>query len=385
MTRSSLPLGTPVVVQPADLQKLFDVLRARGYRVIGPTRREGAIVHDELTSSAELPVGWTDVQDNGKYRLERRTDNALFGFNNSSDAWKRYLNPPEQRVWQAQLQDGAFQAFDLVDEPVVADKLALMGVRPCDLRAIAAQDRVLLGSTFVDPAYKARRENIFIVAVNCSQASGSCFCTSFQTGPKAKSGYDLVLTEVIQDERHFLVLRTGTEVGDDVIAEVPHQVAGPADLMAAVNVVDRTAGQIRRRLEIDGLAELVLKSYENPMWDQVAARCMSCGNCTLVCPTCFCSNIEDTTDLAGTRAERWRKWDSCFNLEFSYIHGGSIRTSIYARYRQWMTHKLATFGAQFGTPGCVGCGRCITWCPAGIDITEQARLLQEGVTRGEPA
>jgi Fe-S oxidoreductase len=104
----------------------------------------------------------------------------------------------------------------------------------------------------------------------------------------------------------------------------------------------------------------------------------------MVCPTCFCTTVEDVSDVTGDHAERWRRWDSCFTLGFSYIHGGSIRNSGKARYRQWMTHKLASWIDQFGTSGCVGCGRCITWCPVGIDITEEARAIRDGGQHGEP-
>ena len=97
----------------------------------------------------------------------------------------------------------------------------------------------------------------------------------------------------------------------------------------------------------------------------------------MVCPTCFCTTVEDHSDLAGETAERVRSWDSCFTLDFSYVHGGSVRTETQSRYRQWMTHKLASWIDQFGTSGCVGCGRCITWCPVGIDITEEAAAIRQ--------
>ena len=138
-----------------------------------------------------------------------------------------------------------------------------------------------------------------------------------------------------------------------------------------------------RTLETDGLAAAIRSQPEHPRWAEMADRCMACGNCTQVCPTCFCTSIEDKAALDGTAAERVRRWDSCFTPDFSYIHGGSVRPSVRARYRHWLTHKLGTWHDQFGTSGCVGCGRCITWCPAGIDITEEARALQAGAPREE--
>jgi ferredoxin len=126
-------------------------------------------------------------------------------------------------------------------------------------------------------------------------------------------------------------------------------------------------------------AERVLKAnLEHPRWTEVAKRCLACTNCTLVCPTCFCSTVEDVTDLGGDQIGRERRWDSCFTLEFSYIHGGSVRRDGASRYRQWLTHKLAHWHDQFGSSGCVGCGRCISWCPVGIDITEEVAAIAAG-------
>jgi len=166
--------------------------------------------------------------------------------------------------------------------------------------------------------------------------------------------------------------------------EVPRGRAASKDLVAAQQAVDRAAGQMGRTMDTAGIKELLYRSYDHPRWDDVAKRCLTCANCTMVCPTCFCSTVEDTSDLKGEHAERWRKWDSCFTMDFSYIHGGSVRSTPRARYRQWMTHKLATWIDQFGTSGCVGCGRCITWCPVGIDITEEVRAIRES-EQGPPA
>ena len=136
------------------------------------------------------------------------------------------------------------------------------------------------------------------------------------------------------------------------------------------------AGRPLGRRDTFELKELLYANAESPIWDAVAERCLSCTNCTAVCPTCFCTSVEDVTDLSGDVAGRERVWDSCFNADFSYIHGGTVRGSTRSRYRQWMTHKLGSWIDQFGMSGCVGCGRCITWCPAAIDITEEAAALR---------
>jgi sulfhydrogenase subunit beta (sulfur reductase) len=371
--------GDTLVLEARDLDALLAALRERGHTLLGPTVRDGAIVIAEIGGAADLPVGWTDEQEGGRYRLRRRDDAAVFGYAVGPHSWKRYLHPPALVRWRARRDDGGFVA-----EPDTAPppRYAFIGVRSCDLAAILVQDRVFLGGPFVDPAYRSRRESAFILAVSCGSPAGTCFCTSMGTGPKAGSGFDVALTEVIDGGRHDLVLEIGTERGAEVAASVPHRPAEATDLYAARTVLAAAEGKTNHRLDTEGLKEILYRHYEDPRWDEVAKRCLSCANCTMVCPTCFCATVEDETDLVGRATERRRVWDSCFSQEFSYIHGGSVRTSSGARYRQWITHKLATWQDQFGVLGCVGCGRCITWCPVGIDITAEARAVRQGETQG---
>ncbi len=362
------------VISRAELDQLLGALTQRGYTVIGPTVRDQAILYEEISSTADLPEGLTDEQEGGTYRLKPRDDGALFGFNVGPNSWKSHLFPPELTLWKSKRsKDGAIQ-FDT--EPLeAAPRYAFVGVRSCDLAAIGVQDRVFIGDTYTDPDYKARREGAFIVAVNCGEAGNTCFCVSMETGPKATSGFDLALTELLDGEHRFLV-EVGSERGGELLAEVGGRAAEEADESAAAEVSESCAGQMGRELDTDGIKELLYRNMEHPRWAKVADRCLTCGNCTLVCPTCFCATVEDTSDLAGEEAKRVRAWDSCFTLDHSYIHGGSVRNSPSSRYRQWMTHKLATWIDQFGQSGCVGCGRCITWCPVAIDITEEAAAIR---------
>jgi sulfhydrogenase subunit beta (sulfur reductase) len=362
-------------------------LRRRGYTVVGPKVRDEAIVYDELASAAELPRGLTDRQDGGTYRLEQRDDEAMFGYAVGPHSWKRFLHPPTIRLWKGRRRQGAEdEAFSIEEEEPEDLRYAFIGVRSCELHAIAIQDRVLAEGSFPDPHYVARREGAFIVALNCSQAGGTCFCVSMETGPRAESGYDLALTEVIEEGRHYFTLEIGSPAGAEVAAELSTRAAGEVETQAATAVVERTAASMGRSMETEGLKELLYRNYEHPRWDEVSERCLTCGNCTMVCPTCFCTTVEDVTDLAQEETERWRQWDSCFTIDFSHVHGGSVRSSPRSRYRQWMTHKLATWWDQFGTSGCVGCGRCITWCPVAIDITEEAAAIRatDGVTGARP-
>jgi ferredoxin len=359
------------VIDAGALDVLIAALSGRGYTVVGPTVRDGAIVYDELASAAELPAGWTDVQDGGFYRLERRDDEARFGYAVGPTSWKRFLFPPRVRLWTAR-QDG--DVLDVEEEPVEAGPFAFLGVRACELAAIGIQDRVFLGGRYADRDYAARREGAFLVAVNCHEPGGTCFCVSMDTGPTARDGYDLVLTELLDGGHRFLV-ESGSERGEELLAELGGADATDADLRAAAAQADDAAGRMGRQLDTRDIRDLLRDNLEHPRWDEVAERCLTCGNCTMACPTCFCSAVEDANDLDGSVA-RSRVWDSCFSVDYSYIHGGSVRQTGKARYRQWLTHKLGTWHDQFGSSGCVGCGRCITWCPVAIDITEEVAAIR---------
>ena len=370
------------ILELEGFQQLFEVLQQRGYTLVGPTLRDQAIVYEAIDSTRDLPAGWTDEQDGGTYRLRRRDDEALFGYVVGPHSWKKYLFPPRLRLWRAERGGDTFR---VLDEPSDETRFAFIGVRSCELQAIAIQDRIFLEGAYVDPVYRQRREGAFIVAVQCGQAGGTCFCASMNTGPRANSGFDLALTEIVDNggdrpggsqTQHYFVVESASERGEEVLAELSTEPATEDEKAAADEATDRALQQMGRSLDTDGLRELLAGNHENPVWEEVAERCLACSNCTMVCPTCFCTNVEDVTDLTGDVAERWRSWDSCFTQDFSYLHGGSVRTSTKSRYRQWMTHKLSTWIDQFGSSGCVGCGRCITWCPVGIDITAEARKLR---------
>ena len=367
-------MNQPRLITTCDgLQALIDALVSRGYRVLGPVVRDGAIVYDAIARVADLPAGWTDHQEAGRYRLERRGDGALFGFVVGPQSWKRFLHPSVETLWtMRQGEDGV----RISSAATTAPKFAFLGVRACEIHAISIQDRVLRDGPYPDTAYAKRRQDAFIVAVNCGQAGGTCFCVSMRTGPKANSGFDLALTELLDGASHQFLVEVGSEAGAELLERLPHHPATQAECAAAEAVVARTANQMGRSLETDGIKELLQSNPDHPRWDEVARRCLSCGNCTMVCPTCFCTTVEDHSDLTGASAERVRKWDSCFTLDSSYLHGGSVRSTGRSRYRQWMTHKLASWFDQFGTSGCVGCGRCITWCPVGIDITQEAAAIR---------
>jgi ferredoxin len=364
-----------IVIDSGHIWDLLGILKDHGYQPVGPTVRDGAIVYEVLTSVADLPRGVTAEQAVASYRLLKRSDEAFFAYGVGMSSWKKFLHPPDLELYRVtKTAEGCLHAVSREEE---GPRYALIGVRPCELHAIAIQDGVLSRQDNPDVFYRNRREHAFVVAVNCTQPGGTCFCASMNTGPKATSGFDLALTEILGEDRHAFLVETGSSRGEKVLRKVPRVRADGEAISFADRSMAAAAQRMGRSLDTRNIQALLYENTEHPHWERVAKRCLACGNCTLVCPTCFCTTVEDSTNLAGDVATRRRKWDSCFSLDFSYIHGGPVRSSASARYRHWMTHKFATWIDQFGTSGCVGCGRCITWCPAGIDVTEEIRRLRE--------
>ena len=378
MTSPAFTPGDSGVIQPSSLQSLMDSLTGDGYTLLGPTVSERVIVYDKIQRLEDLPVGWTDDQQAATYSLQKRKDGAYFGYVHGAQSWKKFVYPPRQVIWQAK-KHGSKVTFE--PPAVETPKLAFIGVRSCELQALKRLDAVFSDGKFVDRGYQRRRADNFIIAINCTEPGGTCFCQSMGTGPKVNSAFDLSLTEVIEKKDHYFVVTVGSERGAALLQKVEATKPTDVQLAAADKLIEKAEKRMGRNLDTNGLKESLQSKLEDPRWNDVAHRCLMCGNCTLVCPTCFCATIEDSTDLSGAQAQRIRRWDSCFTMDFSYVHGGSVRTEPYARYRQWLTHKLANWHDQFDMSGCVGCGRCITWCPVGIDITEEAKVI----TRGETA
>lgn len=373
-------MGDIRILDPLGLDALIAELRRRGYRVMGPTVRGDAIVTGDLFTADDLPRGIGDRQEPGEYRLRKRDDDAFFGFAAPAQSTKPVFFPADEVIWHGRREHDHFSVEHGADAAV---PVALVGVRSCDLRATEIQDRVLASRRYVDAHYAARRAGTFVVAVACADPAATCFCASMGTGPRPtdtdpdtqQPAYDLLLTESLHDGEHHFIVEIGTDAGREVADAAGATPGTEHDHDEAVAITDAAAARQTRAIDTSTIHDVLRASAESPRWDDVASRCLACTNCTLVCPTCFCTTIDDSSDLAGDNAERHRVWDSCFSENFSYIHGGPLRADVKARYRQWITHKLSSWEDQFGMLGCVGCGRCIAWCPVGIDITAEAAAL----------
>ncbi len=351
-----------------SFDSLIQALSAAGYTVFGPTPRAGAVVFDEVTSGAEFPVGLKSRQEPGRYRLEPSGNDHLFDFVNGHESLKRFTFAAEETMWSFST-DGTF-----TPAPSKSQKTAVIGARACDIAGMRVQDRTFLEnerSPFTDPYYASRRDNLFVVAVNCTRCSETCFCASQNAGPKASEGFDLAITEL---DGGFLV-EPGSSAGEAVAKKLKLKPAGDATQQAA-EAMEACAQAQTRYINNDGIFQLLFDNLEHPRWDDVAARCLSCANCVMVCPTCFCHRETDVAAVDGSGSDHVRQWDACFTLEHGSTHGSVLRPEVRQRYRQWLTHKVGAWWEQFGVSGCVGCGRCITWCPTGIDLTEELAAIR---------
>ncbi len=364
------------IIDEEGFHSILCILREQGYTTIGPKVHNGAIVYDEIAGINDLPRGWIDEQGPGSYSLNQNDGQSMFGYVVGPHSWKKFLFPQRKQLFSVTRHQPDFGFSDSPDPVAPVPKYAFVGVRACELQAIAIQDRVFCSNGFIDSMYSSLRSDAFILAENCTRAGGNCFCVSMNTGPKVGAGFDIALTEITADSELRFVLEVGSKKGEAILEQIPHDTARPEDVARAEAAVRSAAEHMGKALDTTNIKQLLYDNSEHPVWDDVAKRCLSCANCTMVCPTCFCSTVEDTTDLTGDHAERSRRWDSCFTVDFAKVAGGNFRSSTKSRYRQWMTHKLASWIDQFGTSGCVGCGRCITWCPVGIDITEEVRAIR---------
>ncbi len=353
----------------AGLEQLITVLQGDGYQTIAPVEQDGAVLWSEVSSLTELLFGRREEQQPGSFRISD-ADTTYFGINHGSQSLKSLTFKAKQSLVRFTKDE---QGIHFEPSAPQAEKVAVIGARACDVVALQIQKKVFEPADFPDPYFKQACENLLVVAMNCTFAQTTCFCTSTQTGPQVKNGFDLALTEI---DSGFL-LESGSKAGKSIIEQLHAELADQIQQLQAADRVQACADSQGRSLTAGPLTDLLTTYREHPHWQLVADRCLSCGNCTMVCPTCFCHTVEEVPDISGEGSERFRLWDSCFNPEHGYIHGKNMRPTTRERYRMWITHKLGTWHQQFGSSGCVGCGRCITWCPVGIDITEEVAAIME--------
>ncbi len=353
-----------------QLQHLLDNLQAKGYTCIGPQVRHETIIYDEITSLEQLPQGINEQQQPGSYSLNTTNGLKYFDWANGPQAIKPLLFAPKEKLWSSEQGADGKICFSAVKQE--AKKLAIIGARACDIAALKIHDLHFLQQQFVDPYYQARRQDLLIIAVNCARPADTCFCSSTGDGPFVEEGGDIVLTEL----QHGFLITAQTEQGENILSELVLQ-ESTAEQCAESERIKAHASKQNRQLPKLDIKTRLFDELDNEAWHEIAEKCLSCGNCTSVCPTCFCHSENEVPELDGKSSSHYREWDSCFGQGHSYIHGIAIRRETSQRYRQWLTHKFSSWYDQYGRSGCVGCGRCITWCPVAIDVTESVAQIVE--------
>jgi sulfhydrogenase subunit beta (sulfur reductase) len=354
------------------LQALLDAVSSRGYQCIGPTLQDSTIHFQAIDHVQQLPQGLRDQQAPGQYRLSQTDDLRYFAWANGPQGLKPFVFASDEVLWHSVRKDDGSLHFS--QPHATAPKLAIIGVRACDIAALYLQDKHFLQAEYKDPYYASRRQHLVIIAVNCTHPADTCFCASTGDGPHAAYGYDIALTELAEG----YLIEARSQFGTEILAMLPLEIATAEQMQDATNALATAAAQQQRRLPSRDLKHALFANLDHAQWDEIAKRCLACGNCTSVCPTCFCHSETEHAALDGKHSEHRRQWDSCFTAGHSYIHGITIRANTAQRYRQWLTHKLGSWHDQFGRSGCVGCGRCISWCPVGIDLTQEASIICNG-------
>jgi len=354
------------------LQSLLDAVAARGYQCVGPTLQDQTIHYQNITKIGQLPRGLRDKQTPGRYQVTHAGDERLFAWAHGPQGLKPYVFASEEVLWRSKRNDDGSLQFE--EMPAVENKVAVLGARACDIAALYIQDKHFIQGSYQDPYYASRRQNLIIIAVNCTDPADTCFCASTGDGPRAAYGYDIALTEL----EDGYIIESRSQFGAEIMQQIPIEPASRDQTYAAQGAIASAARQQTRRLPSRDLKKALFSNLDHAQWEDIAKRCLACGNCTSVCPTCFCHSETDQAQIDGKSSEHLRQWDSCFTSGHSYIHGITIRANTAQRYRQWLTHKLGSWHDQYGRSGCVGCGRCISWCPVGIDITHEVSVICKG-------
>lgn len=290
----------------------------------------------------------------------------------------KFFHPPKDTLFNFKYKSedpakGLFYETTPMPPPAVESRI-IVGVHACDLAGILLQDKVFYSSRYPDPSYIDRRRNTLIIALNCFRANEYCICTSVGSGPEVKEGYDLALSDLGEE---YLV-EIGSLKGAELLQKAVSRPASDEDFRKKKKSLEFTRKQIVRHMRTENLPAVMLRHLAHPSWKENAARCVSCGACTMTCPTCFCYTVRDELDIALKGGKRLRQWDSCQLLEFAEVAmGENFRKDREARMKWRIYHKLCFWWEQFGASGCVGCGRCIKNCVTRIDMTQIVSTIRE--------
>jgi len=345
-----------------ELTQIVAVLMAEGYTVIGPKDKKLALNLEKLSSPDELALGFVSEEKEGYYRLKPAKTLAIDAAKPMNSP-KYYTEKANQLLYTASQVNNQWEFKTAVVEP---EPIAFFGLNACDVASLYILD-LTFKQEFKDPVYEKNRQAVqFVVGVNCTHPGNNCFCSTYNTGPRLTYPYDLGLTCLGET---YLV-EAGSQKGKEVLAKLKSEPASQAHLQQKETLLEKAKKQMSKAFNLKKACQVLADNYEHPYWDEPSERCLSCANCINVCPTCYCYQIYRRANLSADEVAVFRSLDACHHLEFAAVHGGNFRPRRVDRLRHWVNHKIFWTIEQYGVPGCVGCGRCITWCPTAIDITE---------------
>jgi len=351
MTGESASRGYSCLVPKDSFFNWINDLRSE-YRVFGPVKERDQAIFKEISSSGELFMEYPSTM---------------------LSPGKMFIYKPEEDIVKFRI-DPTVSVEEIAPE---IEKQVIVGIHSCDIHAILYLDKTFLGA-FSDPYYKARRENTILIGLNCTQVLENCFCSSVGTGPhlKAQSGYDMVLTDF--GEEYFVELKSSRIL--ELFTRKGRE-GGPTEWRRKSEREESLLKSFKKVIDVTGLDDLFKYNLNHPVWETTAdERCLSCSNCVMVCPTCFCYDLVDEIGMNLKEGRRFRQLDACQDLRFAEVSFGNYRGTRSSRLRQFVLHKL-NYTGQYGLLGTVGCGRCITWCPTKIDLTEMAKEIQRSPVR----